>query len=125
MLKDLHSFFMNYLLCFTTEDHLTCLITGMLPAVSHRPPTLHNDVKEVPKFALFNGKEAFAIFDYTDGEQRDGNLWFGLHPLTLICFLFSTEPLCNKEIFCFKYLQKEKKTLLLLTAGAFRSASHR
>lgn len=105
MLKDLLDFFVNYLLSFTVEDLLTCLITGMLPAVSHRPPTLRSDVKEVPEFALFNGKEAFAIFDHTDGEQKDGNLWIGLHPLTLFCFLFSTEPLCNKEIFCLVYLE--------------------
>lgn len=105
MHKDLLAFFVNYLLSFTVEDLLTYLITGMLPALSHRPPTLHSDVKEVPEFALFNGKEAFALFDYTDGEQKDGNLWIGLHPLILICFLFSTEPLCNKEIVCLVYLQ--------------------
>lgn len=79
----------------------------MLPALSHRPPTLHSDVKEVPKFALFNGKEAFAIFDYTDGQQKDGNLRIGPHPLTLICFLFWVEALCDKEIFCLVYFQLE------------------
>jgi len=87
----------NYFLSFTVED-LACLITGMLPALLHRPPTLNSDVKEVPEFALLNGKEAFAICDYTDGMQNDGNLWIGLHPLNLICFLFSTEPLVTEPL---------------------------